>query len=64
MNRGEAASRERIVVGAISGTGGAAGIESGSQDNNALGIHTLDLHLRRCTELNSLSGRSLFLLHD
>ena len=51
MNRIDAAGRERIVVGPICGTKGTAGIESDSQDNKLFDIHTLDLHLRRCTEL-------------
>jgi hypothetical protein len=51
VSRMDAASRERIVVGPIRGTRGAAGIESDSQDNNMFDIHTLDLTLRRCTEL-------------
>ena len=54
MSRIDAARRERIVVGAIGRTNAAAGNESDSQDNNALDIHTLGLHLRRCTELNSV----------
>jgi hypothetical protein len=51
VNRMDAVSRARIVVGPIRGTRGAAGIESDSQDNNVFDIHTLDLTLRRCTEL-------------
>ena len=62
MSRIDAASRERIVVGPICGTKGAAGIESDSRDNNVFDIHTLDLHLRRDTELGL--GLSLALQHD
>jgi hypothetical protein len=54
VNRIDAASRERIVVGPTCGTKGAAGIESDSQDNNVFDIHTLDLHLRSCTELKGV----------
>ena len=56
MNRMDAVSRERIVVGSICGTRGAAGIESDSQDNNVFDIHTLDLTLRRGTELKVCTG--------
>jgi hypothetical protein len=51
VNRMDAVSRERIIVGSICGTRDAAGIESDSQDNKLFDIHTLDLTLRRCTEL-------------